>query len=188
MNDKLAKFQKELKQLKLVLDSPRLFLADYFSNLMHEVDLTCQVYMNSQSDEKVKFENGSDKYNKHAENAQKALDHQTLLIDKIKDFEKECYNALQQDKLDTDLTLQVQKILQSIEAKLDDLEWTETNADRIDELLYKTLSKIHKSVFLNSTMFFLSKEELSRLKINSFGMLVLIRGEFFGKRVIGKIK
>jgi len=116
-----------------------------------------------------------------------ALDHQILLIEKITNFEQECYVGLSSDnKLES--TFQIPKILQSVEYKIKDPLWAEENACKIDELLYRMLSRLHKLIFLNSTIFFLTKEELSRLKIASFGMLVLIRGEFLDTRVIGKIK
>ena len=187
MNEKLGKIRSGLGQLHLIFERPRIYLHNYFANLKHEVDITCQLYINSQSIEQKKFNSQSERFKLYANNIKLALDHQILLIEKIANFEQECYDGLSSDdKLE--LTVQIPKILQSVEYKINDPLWAEENACKIDELLYRMLSRLHKLIFLNSTIFFLTKEELSRLKIASFGMLVLICGEFFDTRVIGKIK
>ncbi len=189
MNEKFEKIKSGLDQLNLILEKPRIYLYNYFSCIRNEVDITCELFINSWKIKQKKHVFDSDKFKRFSNHIKSALDHRALLIEKINNFEKECYDGLSSDgKLEIDLTFQLQKILVTVEAKICDPLWTEVNSLKVDELIYKMLSRLNKSIFMNSTMFFLKKKELSRLKIASFGMLVLIRGEFFSTRVIAKIK
>lgn len=136
--------QKQLKfeQLKLLITLPRLYIANYFSDLRAEVDLAFV------------------KQNLIEQN----IKNWTEIIAAISQFEIECLKQQPNNQLGEHLTQIASKQIELMEHKL-------TSNDLLDEkddlVLNEQLFKIEKIVFKNKTLIFLEKPCLKLLVIKN---------------------
>ena len=98
-----------LKDLKLVVDSPKRYLATYFDELKNQIDLECQVHLDGLADE-VKER----MFNQHLEHIQEVNSFEQKCLENVGKFElptKEQIDGIREEK-ELYITLhQVQKQL-----------------------------------------------------------------------------
>ena len=70
--------QAELKKLKSAFEGPRLYMVAYFSDMIYNVDMECQLYLAKQEDDKSKA-------------SIQAWDDQSAIVDEIKTHETACF-------------------------------------------------------------------------------------------------
>ena len=165
--------------LKSILASPRMFLAKHFSDLISEVDLSYEKFMKFSSNEESNLIVPSQ------------ANRQLEIVDKIKDFETECFERLMMnDALDYE---NIEKVVLEAESKMSDTLWFEIYAtwdqiEKMGEMMYQCLVQAQKILFGNNSIIFWKKQDVKHAKIDSFGNLLLVRGEFIGNRAIKDFK
>lgn len=135
-------FKCDLEQLKLLITLPRLYIANYFSDLRAEVDLAFV------------------KQNLIEQN----ITNWTEIIAAISQFEIECLKQQPNNQLDEDLAKIATKKIELLEHKL-------ANSDPLDEKYDLVLNEqsfmIERIVFKNKTLIFIEKPCLKLLIINN---------------------
>ena len=148
-------FKTELSQLMQVYKSLPLYVSDYFSELRNKVDIACQYFLINQNDASN-------------EKSIQALDNQVLIIEKLKKFESNCLENLDEVNLQEASEL---------------IEMIETDENTINaSLLLTCLMKIQKQIFLNKTFIFVDTNSTllkdTQLAFAFFGALVIVEDEF----------
>jgi hypothetical protein len=142
-----------LEELKSIVTSPRLYLANHFSNLKNQVDLECQIFLQEQTNTVE---------GKQA--AQFALESQKIIISHIVSFESECIRN-HDDSTD-----------------IKEVDFAKLNAATFDALLTAQstifLNKTFKFVGRNSEFFKEDAFTSLNFAIKSFGMLIVVEDEF----------
>ena len=144
-----TKFSKKLEQLKLLLEFPRLYISNYFSDLRTQIDLAffakeLAINNSEQLIELRKYWND--------------------MIYKLNSFEEKCLIRRSITKF-KELTKETNQMFKLVESKLDlikqisDEEQSNEIILELDDLVYDELAKIEKILFLNKTIIFLNKSE-----------------------------
>ena len=152
---------KDLEEPKDIIEFPRLYLANYFSELRNEVDKEfIFILMHHHGDEQIKTNLN--------QSWQKMIEH-------INSFEEQCINTT------VDLTENEERI-NSIETTLN--ESTESIQEMIDIEEYSLM----KLLFQNKTIFYLdAKHILKKYKSNTnAGKLIMLDGETISKKTLQK--
>ena len=172
---KIDQLRSDLNDLKQSLKSPSIYIANYFSNLINEIDIECESFIQKQ--EIKKTEQTSRRL------ALKATENQDLIIKEVKAFEKLCIAELNLNGLDTKLLHDVTKSIQIIESQIDQ---NESKLQELDGIAYDLLVRIQRVLFLNKGILFVSRENRinkdASLINKSFGALVIVEDDFIGKR------
>ena len=139
--------EKHLQQFKSMFEIPRLYLSNYFTDLKTEVDIYfTQNEMNETNlEEKEKFKTSYQE-----------------IINKIVEFETECFKACKTNSLNKTITVDVNLSIENIESKMDEakreLIIKEIFRDSIENLEYR----IQEIIFLNKTMLFLTSDSKAK--------------------------
>ena len=122
---------QKLQDLKLIIEMPKLYLANYFQNLRNKVDK----YMFSKQ---ILHNNDIEKKNELNQ-------IWTEMISKIDSFEKECKNK---DELQSNLNR-----INKIKMMLDDQNEAK-NLEKIEDKIQEEEFELHKKIFQNKTIIF----------------------------------
>jgi hypothetical protein len=161
----LSHLNKELIKLKLIKKSPRLWISEYFSNLITQVDLEFTILLYSEN-----------------HSSETESNHQAM-IKYINLHEKKCLinqetNHINNEELNCLLEDSIKKIsthIVSLTSKLDSELMYET-----ENLLYKTRCKIESHLLLNKSFVFINKQ--------THCFLVIVDCEYYGNKEIEIIK
>ena len=163
-------------KLKLMLSSPRIYLAEHFENIKHEIDIKC-AYLIRELQERNEF----DKINELIKN-------QVVFMEKIDSFQMECLQQLPTNRLCAELTNYIENTINEIETNINQT----TNIDEIpmetesnslnEEMIADTFLIIERHLFLNKCLFFYETGN------NSLDSLIFIEDEYFTNSEIENVK
>ena len=174
MSSALDTLKSDLNNLKSVIKSPRLYLSDYFTELRNKIDIQCETTIR-----------------KAVEKTREQLEHQSLLIEEVNSFEKECFLRLDKNGLLSNAILkQVKTLMTTIESnyKSGALD-TGPKLNEIKSLLDEIISDMHKTLFIARGIVFLANEFLATFipgienQLETFGLLVIVEDEFISSRL-----
>jgi Leucine-rich repeat (LRR) protein len=193
----LDSLKYKLNVLKQVTNNPRSHLESYFSDLKNEVTTSFYVKLDQQQMRHTDYSDTKLKLNLNE------------MLHKINEYESECISKSTLIILENEDN---NDLINSIELKL----LMNTDLLNLNDLLYDEIYKLEKILFLNKTLFFIDKIKYENETNNSqqqsnsddsnesftetinlfhymnnkntFGKLVLIQNEYFGKRTIPFLK
>jgi hypothetical protein len=157
---------KDLDHLKWLVEVPKLFLNDYFSELRREVDLAF-----------VKKISLHEEFKNDLSNTWKEI------IAKCDSLEQECLRKLTLSSLD-----EIKELIALIEQKqLNNNNDHDHNMESINDLILKGVHKFEALVFLNKTIFF--KENLNYyVSRTTAGRLEVIPDNYLGREYMQSVK
>ena len=164
----MNKLESILEELKLIVNNPKIYLANYLDDIRCQIDIECQLYLNSPNlamrDERL------------------AIEQQLQLIYEVDIFEQKCLMNLK-----TTTTQANQTNLELLDTRLQSLNFE--NRDAISEIKKDIHSAFYSSqkllfmnkgiIFLNITNYkkFLQFRSFTQQKI-LFGLLFIIEDDF----------
>lgn len=164
MNSRLEYLNLQFEELKYVFNSPGLFLSAFFDDLKNQIDTECEKFLVSQKDSEI----------------DRVLEYQIQIIHTVNLFERDCFKELSNNESTEFFANHIEKFISDIEGIISK-EMSSNDLRRAEELIYNCLLEIHRQIFRNKAIVFLSKETCF-LEIKSFGVLLFIEDEFIGKR------
>ncbi len=176
--ESINKLSSDLENLKTVLRQPRIWLSNYVSELKNTIDIEFTKFLIE---------------GKPEEDAKHGTKRYEQIIEKIENYEKNCFTNLRTDKIDDQVQEQAEASINEIEYKISNLNTFNNeieknlDLDLIDSLIYETLLKIQLSIVLNNGLIFLASSTIKNA-IGLFGTLFIVEGQFFGERAIKMIE
>lgn len=186
------KLSKELNELKALLDYPRYHLTEYFDEIKTNVDVAYSAKELNELDNEVRI---------------LLRNHWTQTIDKITEYESECYKL--KNIFSPNVIKDTEETIKSVEQHLNDLskqisEFNETQEKvikrcKIDELiklisvlLWQARIKLDEIVFLNKTIVFIKADKAIKNqrifyqmnKKTTAGKLLIIKDTYLSKELI----
>lgn len=166
---------QDLDDLRTLFQLPLLYLSNFFTDLKRDIDLAAMKHSLNISPENTEQQMSLNKT-------------WVSLVDKVNEFETNCYQAGRVNKLSSALGHQVQDLIDLIETRIKNLKSKE-DVNEINELIYEKLYELEKIVFMNKTITFVEKSEcliselFSEMEVKvSFGKLIIVTNEYLGKR------
>ena len=189
--DNFSKLNQQLEELKIILDSPKIFLRKYFLELRNDIN------------------NSFIQQHEYIDETQKSslLENWLEIITKLNEFENNCYSHLV-NELDHKV-FDTSKLKLSQLNKRNSMNSIEMLCQEIHDLIQSEKFKVERTVFCNKTIFFMSKfklndnlplvdhfnkkSEILRLfeKMNpdvTAGKLIIINDEYFNKEDLNLLK
>ena len=189
--DNFSKLNQQLEELKIILDSPKIFLRKYFLELRNDIN------------------NSFIQQHEYIDEIQKSnlLENWLKIITKLNEFENNCYSHLV-NELDHKV-FDTSKLKLSQLNKRNSMNSIEMLCQEIHDLIQSEKFKVERTVFCNKTIFFMSKfklndnlplvdhfnkkSEILRLfeKMNpdvTAGKLIIINDEYFNKEDLNLLK
>ena len=162
--------------LKSILDSPRLHIANHFTDLRHQIDLEFQTFIRNSNDLEIE---------RHS-------DYMTVILNEVQMFEVECLkNSLMISGHLLEMTKgRVKQIEHELEkCSAGSIEIDEHTYYEINELIYECLLEIEREIYMSKQMIFLTKDNdliefPCKSYYSSFGLLVIIENEYIGTRAL----
>lgn len=162
--ESVKELTSDLETLKTILRQPRFWLSNYFSELKNIIDIEFTKFLAEERSE---------------DETNQVTSCYEEIIDKVEKIEKNCFNNLKTDRINSDEVLvqaeasinKIEQMISSLDSKIS----SETDLDLIDTLIYETLLKIKLSLVLNTGLIFLNVTGL-------FGTLFIVEGQFFSER------
>lgn len=165
----LSHLQKNLEELKQALNSPRIYLTDFFNELCTQIDVECELFLQEHS--------------KDEEKSSQAIDFQSQQINKVKAFEKSCLSHVADTELDATIANRIAQIISKIECEV--ASGKDPFIAVTDELVRDKLVEVQKYLFKNRSIWFFSRSYSQKhyiFKYNSFGYLTIIMDEFLSQK------
>lgn len=174
----------DLETLKLLLNCPRLYICNYFSDLKSEVDQAFNQYFIT--------------LNNHFNSTH--LTNWVEIIKQIELFEKDCLSKQKTNHFKSFLLKEINVYLDLIQAKLDSNptrvsnsltkpNWNNTSCinrltidyklkqkDELNDLINECIVKIERVLFQNQTILFIADR-------NKIGKLLIIQNEYLSKQL-----
>lgn len=154
----------DLKELEGIFKAPRLYLIDYFTSIIHNIDVACEKFLIS---------------HKGIISRTQVFETHELMVERVKSIQDNCLKKLTKGWFDSS---QVKEIKRTI----DSLQNNET-----DKLLYDCKTKLFSLMFSNTMVVFLTKEKCPDLYnlglIKSFGSLLVVQDEFIGNKAFDNL-
>ena len=174
------RLKRLLDELKWIIESPKIFLFDHFSNLINKIDFAAA--RQSQNAKNIRSN----------ENLMKINQVWNRMFDVIKSFEMKCFESLNEKLLNnafneaTDSTSEAIKFLEGSLKRYKELSSTEI--DQLDELLYQETNRIKKILFQNKSLIFFDRQHqqkdiliFNKMKNNIFfGKLIFVKDQYIG--------
>lgn len=133
-----------LGELKFVLNSPKLYLVDYFDKIRNQIDLDCEIYLNGKIEIK---------------NREKATQQQEEMIKEVDLFEMECLSDLKTRKRDsTDLEV-LKDCLKSLDFEDEDAVLM------VEKQIYCALFERKKILLGNRSIIFLNESKIQEIHL-----------------------
>ena len=158
----MNKLENIFVELNSIANNPKVYLVNYFETIRSQIDIECQLYLNS--------DNVADDLK------EKAIEQQTQMINEIALFERRCLLVAEKD---------LGRLANS--GKLNDNLKNQNSVKKMEREAFSHLYKAKKFVFLNEGIIFLSIENLKKFFKSSirpigsqilFGCLFIIEDEF----------
>lgn len=175
------RLKRLLDELKWIIESPKIFLFDHFSNLINKIDFAAA----RQSQNLKNIRNN--------ENLMKINQVWNRMFDMIKTFELECFENLNEKLLNNTfndlISEETNETIRSVEANLKRYkELTTQEIDQIDEILYEETTRIKRVLFRNKCLIFFDRQNqqkdiliFNKMKNNVFfGKLIFVKDEYIG--------
>ena len=190
--------KSDLNELNEAFKRPRIYLVEYFNNLRSRIDIDCELFI--QANVNLRFE---------------VIKQQTFMVNELDKLEQVCLKNLPTDHLKDDVNEKIKKNISTIQSELKLLDAQNGQIlNRIDELIYRTWTLLEKELFSNTTVMYLSREDLKRVFIEiefynystgdstrvdtqmdstieklvlnnvSFGVLYIVKNEFYSLKRI----
>ena len=182
------KISRLIEKLKMLVELPRLYLSNYFSDIRTEIDLAF-------------FEKELGIFD--AENRVKLRRNWQEMIDSVNSFEEECLIGRSIKKF-KEISFGSKPIVDCMEEKYDSALKTKNDYELklLEDLAYDEMCKIEKKLFQNKTIFFLNRTKSNNSKLfldylniytkldikTSVGKLLIISNYYFGEKEISVIK
>ena len=191
-NNQYVHLTKSVEELEMILNSPRVYLSNYFGDLKNEIDLGAAILVN------LKTKSTNIQLNE----IDKIYNEQLLFINKIESFENICLNSIQLLGLadQTRQTINVCK-LKIIEFGLylsrPDSEITKSKQmfHEIENAVQQCCYKLQRTLFSNKCLLFLNKKTLKQFGVAesllaslSIGILLFVQDEFISQTRIKQLK
>lgn len=153
-----------LSELESAVNSPKLYIVNYFDDVRNQIDIRCQTYLN--------------KDDLTAEVREKAMEQQGQMISEVDLLQKQCLSNFETISLE------------ELEQRLDILkvERSDASVRLVEKDLYFALFRRQKLMFRNQRVVFFAIEQykkfLSKIGFNHtvpgilFGVLVIVEDEF----------
>ena len=168
-SQKLEQLLESLNELKSALQSPRVYIYQYFTKLKNEIDLECQLHLCNQK-------------NLQTSGSVQAIDYQSQMIDQVEAFEIMCIKNCQFLELNKE---NVTRSIESTEAELKSLLALEDKRIKeINLLVEENFYTTQKQLFLNRSLIFIPRSLNLLVDIQSFGVLLVIEDEFVYKNTL----
>ena len=162
----MNKLKEILADLKILIEIPRLYLANYFQELRNRIDLLAVERCFNETNEKELNANW------------------TLIIKKIASFEKECFRKMPTNQFSKDVASDALNLVNQIESKMSDFDGMALFD--YEKILANETIKLQRILFLNRTIIFLERKDckmielFSKMNMNtSFGKLVIVKNKFY---------
>lgn len=176
------RLKRLLDELKWIIESPKIFLFDHFSNLINKIDFAAA--RQSQNIKNIK----------NSENLMKINHVWNRMFDHIKQFEMECFESLNTKLINNTFNDSI-----NLEKTNETIRFIDTNLKRykelspneienLDELLYYETYRIKRKLFLNKCLIFFDRQHqekdiliFNKMKNNIFfGKLIYVKDEYIG--------
>ena len=152
----MDELKESLEKLKLLFKTPRLFLANYFTDLKTEID---EYFVQKLIDSK----------NKDDINIQ-----WVEIIKRIELFENDCYKSMPTNNFNKEFTNEINQTISQIESKIENLN-EPYSCEKLENSIEKLEYKIKKKLFRNCTFIFFKNYEQKNF-------LLIISNEYFNKK------
>lgn len=182
-SDKLILLTKKFSLLKLAFYNPGEYIYNYFSDLRNEVDLAANLEL-ANNEELIE------------ENENCFTDNWIDIIDRIKQFERECLHA--SSLSNSFINVKTHKAVDLIQKKINDLGNQSVKSELIQEfeqIIDNEINKIEKILLCNKSIIFLDKEKcelkqlFSKMNLNlTIGKLLFVKNEYFSKQSMETLK
>ena len=193
-NYQFVHLTKSIEELEIILNAPRVYLSNYFSDLKNEIDLGAAILAN--------FKTKSANIQLQTAEIDTIYNEQTLFINQIESFENTCLNSIQLFELadQTKQTIDLLK-LKMIEfgkyLSRPDSEITKSNQtfQEIENAVQQSCYKLQQRLFSNKCLLFLNKKTLKKFGVEesllaslSIGILLFIQDQFISQTKIKQLK
>ncbi len=128
-----------LDKSRLAVKNPRIYVIQYFEELINQIDVHCQKTLNEFNNKRI-------------------VQQQTDMVEKAKEFESYCIYKLE-DTPNEDKSRDLKIIIDQIEKDLEKQQITEIDLENIYWILLNELLEIEKDFFQGKTMLFLKAGE-----------------------------
>jgi hypothetical protein len=175
------RLKRYLDDLKWMLENPKIFLFDHFSNLINKIDFAAA--RQSQITKNIR----------NNDNLMKINQIWNRMFDCIKGFELECFENLNEKLLNNsfnEINEHTNEIIKSCELNLKRYkELTQSEIELIDELLYEETNRIKRVLFKNKSLIFFDRQHqqkdiliFNKMKNNIFfGKLIFVKDDYIGQ-------
>ena len=186
MNAKLAELKSNMNEIYNISKSPRLYLINYYEELIRQVDLECTCRVKLTDDVLINPELIHQDKHELLEELHILYNHHADIVDTIKQFESQCYTNL--DLNQSTISKSIQNSIDAMERGLNELK---TNSS-VEILIGETLHDIRRLLFLNRTVLFIQRDEIPEfyLTLNTtlVGLLIFVEDEHLTMKSIEHIK
>jgi len=149
IDEKRDELKNSLKEFKLAVNRPRLYVFEFFGDLKNKIDIQfC----------KILFETNNVQMNKEI------YEQQAKLIEKVQEFESQCSSQINEENMSDHLN----ETIEGIEKDLKEPNISQDELGKIDRVLSDEFENIHKIIFQDKFMFFVNAIEI----IEAFDKLV----------------
>ena len=158
-----------LAELKLAVDNPRIYIANFFTELRIEVDIQCEEYIRKIQAKSLNLE-------------QIASDYRTAIISEIKMHEEICYSNLYKNELSI---YRLGRTVKEVEYRLSKM----IEPDLLKKSIHERLRIIRRLLLGEKTFILLTEASdlisvFYKKSIQSFGVLIVIENQFINTETL----
>ena len=188
-NEVYLGLKKKLDQFKKAIQSPRLYLADYFDTIKNKIDIEAEKVLEKSFQSSTKTD--EQKYaNQNVINS-----NRKQMLDEVNKLEAKCFDNLTNEQLET-----VEKLLNDVECyekMIEDLENKQANLDpdifddeclNLYQLINASFYALEKKIRLSSSLIFLNVSEFQKYFLQCNMLVNDNQVEFVDEDENGKIE
>lgn len=161
----IEQLEPTLKDLKCAIDNPRLYLANYFSDLRNRIDIDCINHISQFTDDTGTF-----------------FQFLECMIREVKEFEQRCLLNLDGTPPFDEL------VIKQVTEALSEASRDNVNVKEVSELVFDALSAVQRQLFVNRGILYLTNEttELRDKNVHrfqTFGAILITNDQFISQFV-----
>lgn len=174
---------KQINDLKFMLESPRLFLTSYYEDLRNQIDQETNKLM--LTNEKIEFFKENDQREKLNKLNAQVLEWSLLNIEKIEEKESECLSKIGPHyKFNSKLQTKIHTTIQSYQSILNDETTSEQKLKDLEDSIIRNNVELKRVLFDNKSIMILSNTVLESIRIFYKDNPVYSEREFFKRYII----
>ena len=159
--EQIAKLKKEFHQLESASSKPRLYMTEYFANLINRIDISAEEYLNELKDQS-------------SEISRQTRSDQSKMAEVIKERQSELFGSEFEE--DLELLDKIRDIGLCLQAPISSNE-----VPGIGLEIEKTMFGLQRRIFIDKTLWFRVLEDLkdeNKSSLKRFGILFVLEGEY----------